>query len=103
LTWRFVHDARGWRVFVTLHRRLNPTIVDFAQGAIGLELNVGFVSVMPVDGSGNPLKCLSLDQPDKTASLCSEPARAILGDVVKRIVQLGQEGPQAVTFSGSGR
>jgi hypothetical protein len=38
LTWRFVHDASGWRAMVTLRRRLDAVIVDFAQGAIGLDL-----------------------------------------------------------------
>jgi hypothetical protein len=38
LTWRFVHDVSGWRAMVTLRRRLDPVIVDFAQGAIGLDL-----------------------------------------------------------------
>ena len=91
LTWRFVHDATGWRAYVTLNRRLETADWDFAHGAIGLDLNVGFISFMPVDGSGNPLKGLARNFPIETAALSSDRAKAVLGAAVAAIVDLAVE------------
>jgi IS605 OrfB family transposase len=91
LTWRFVHDASGWFVHVTVNRRLEQADWDFAHGAIGLDLNEGFISFMPVDGTGNPLKGLSCEFPVETVSLSSDRTKAVLGDACKRIVELALE------------
>ena len=88
LTWRFLRDDTGWKVMVSLHRKLEVTDWGFANGAIGVDLNVGFLSIMPVDASGNPLKPLSLDMPIETAALSSDRAKAVLGDVVKALVDM---------------
>jgi IS605 OrfB family transposase len=73
---------------VSLHRRLEVTDWSFVNGAIGIDLNVGFISVMPVDRSGNPLKDLSIDIPVETCALSSERAKAVIGDAVKLIVDM---------------
>ena len=91
LTWRFVHDASGWFVHVTVNRRLEQADWDLAHGAIGLDLNEGFISFMPVDGTGNPLKGLSCEFPVETVSLSSDRTKAVLGDACKRIVELALE------------
>jgi len=88
LTWRFLRDDTGWKVMVSLHRKLEVTDWGFANGAIGVDLNVGFLSIMPVDASGNPLKPLALDMPIETAALSSERAKAVLGDAVKALVDM---------------
>jgi IS605 OrfB family transposase len=88
LTWRFVHDETGWSVFVSINRRMQTADWGFANGAIGLDLNVGFISVMPVDADGNPLKDLAVDLPIDTAALSSDHAKALMGDAVKEIVRM---------------
>jgi IS605 OrfB family transposase len=88
LTWRFVHDETGWSVFVSINRRMQTADWGFAHGAIGLDLNVGFISVMPVDTDGNPLKDLAFDLPIDAAALSSDRAKAVMGDAVKEIVDM---------------
>ena len=88
LTWRFVRDGTGWTVFVSLHRRLEVMDWGFANGAIGVDLNVGFISIMPVDASGNPLKALARDLAIETSALSSDHAKAVLGEAVKILVQM---------------
>ena len=88
LTWRFVRDSTGWTAFVSLHRRLAVADWDFIHGALGVDLNVGFLSITPVDGSGNPLKSLAVDLPIETAALSSDRAKAVLGDAVALVVQM---------------
>jgi len=58
------------------------------NGAIGVDVNVGFLSVMPLDGSGNPLPKSSLDLPFDASGLDSERAKAIMGEAVKTIVTM---------------
>ena len=88
LTWRFVHDVTGWTAFVSLSRRLDVRDWNFDHGAIGVDLNVGFVSIMPADGSGNPLPSKSLEVAIETAALSSDRAKAVMGEAVKRIVEM---------------
>ena len=73
---------------ISLHRRLEINDWGFANGAIGIDLNVGFFSLMPVDASGNPLKALSVDIPIETAALSSDRAKAVLGEAVKVAVDM---------------
>jgi IS605 OrfB family transposase len=88
LTWRFVRDETGWTTFVSLSRKHLVTDWGLAHGAIGVDLNVGFVSVMPVDATGNPLKALAQDIPFETAALSADHAKAVMGELVKAIVAM---------------
>ena len=88
LTWRFVHDGTGWSAFVSLSRKYETTDWNFVHGAIGVDLNVGFVSIMPVDATGNPLKALAKDIPFETAALSADHAKAVMGELVKAIVAM---------------
>jgi IS605 OrfB family transposase len=88
LTWRFMHDGSGWLVHVGINRRLEGADWGFAHGAIGIDLNVGFVSIMPIDGTGNPLPALSCELPFEATSLSSERGKAVMGDMVKQAVEM---------------
>jgi hypothetical protein len=54
-TYRFTVEPRGLRVALTLTTRRKITSGDPRHGAIGVDTNAEFVSVMEVDGSGNPV------------------------------------------------
>jgi len=54
-TYRFTVEPRGLRIALTLTSRRKITSGDPRHGAIGVDTNAEFVSVMEVDGSGNPV------------------------------------------------
>jgi hypothetical protein len=45
MSYRFLLDDKGWRVFVSTAVLPTPTCSDVRLGAIGVDFNVGFVSV----------------------------------------------------------
>jgi IS605 OrfB family transposase len=91
LTWRFVRDAVGWTAFVSVNSRLETTDFGFGNGAIGLDLNVGFITFLAVDRFGNPLKESATEFPIETAALSSDRAKAAMGEAVKLIVDAALE------------
>lgn len=88
LTWRLVRDETGWTALVSVNRKHAVADWGFAHGALGIDLNVGFVSIMPVDRDGNPLPSLAVEEAIETAALSSDRAKAVMGEVVKRIVEM---------------
>jgi hypothetical protein len=53
MSYRFLRDDKGWRVFLSTAIRRMPTFSDVRLGAIGVDLNDGFVSVSETDRFGN--------------------------------------------------
>jgi hypothetical protein len=53
MSYRFLLDDKGWRVFVSTAIIQTPTFSDVRIGAIGVDLNVGFVSLSQTDRFGN--------------------------------------------------
>ncbi len=55
VTYRFVRDGRGWRVCVTATVEVDAIAPDFADGALGVDLNEHDVVVTRADRDGNPV------------------------------------------------
>lgn len=53
VSYRFVRDGKGWRVFVSTEASPVPRITDRRRGAIGIDINSDQLAVAEVDGSGN--------------------------------------------------
>lgn len=90
ITYRFVRDAIGWRLFATIHRKLEPTVGDLIHGALGVDLNQDHLAVMPVDGTGNPLKALARVVPLDLHDASSDRSKAVMGDAVKVVVEMAR-------------
>ena len=69
ITYRFLKDGYGWRLMVTLTASAPALIPDYRRGAVGIDLNDGFLAVSAVDAAGNLLwyRRLALTMVGKTA------------------------------------
>jgi IS605 OrfB family transposase len=84
LSYRFLRDAKGWRVFVSSEGSPGKRISDRRLGAIGIDINVAQLVLAEVDRFGNfiggeRISCVSYGKR-------KAQAKAIMGDAVKRVM-----------------
>ena len=89
LSYRFKKDKKGWRVFVTFEQARAPISTKGHIGSIGIDINVNHIALVETDLHGNPIE-------KKTYPLCTygksqDQAKALIGDVVKQIVDFAKE------------
>jgi len=84
ISYRFVKDEKGWRVFVTISVLGIRWISDLRSGVIGVDINENHLAVTETDRFGNPIEFfwVSCVTYGKTA----EQRRAIIGDAVKEVM-----------------
>ncbi len=85
ISYRFLRDAKGWRVFVSVQAQPVEVTSSRLLGAIGVDINAGHLAVAEIDRFGNPVAFQRIDLPlsGKTA----HQAKALIGDTAKRIVE----------------
>jgi IS605 OrfB family transposase len=85
ITWRFLLDEIGWRVFATLDIVPPPCTSDVQLGAVGLDINIDHLALVEVDRVGNPInrRTIPLCLKDKT----SAQAKALIGDAVAEVIK----------------
>src|SRR5690606_11076009 len=86
VTYRFWRDATDWKVFATVDHRLAFVPFDSSRGVLGVDLNVGHVSVTQIDAKGNPVR--SWNFPCATHGLSSKQAQDVIRKVALRIARL---------------
>jgi IS605 OrfB family transposase len=88
LSWRFVHDAKGWRVFVSLFQALAAAAPDFARGCLAVDMNAGFLAAAFVDAQGNPKGRFTV--PMLTQHRRTDQVEAAIGAAAARLVTLAK-------------
>ena len=86
LSYRFLRDRKGWRVFVSTEASPVKRITDRRLGAIGLDLNPDQLVLAEVNRSGNfqggeHIPCI-------TYGKSRAQAKAVIGDAVKQVMSL---------------
>jgi IS605 OrfB family transposase len=78
ISWRLLHDEKGWRFFATFEIQPVPCTSKENAGVIGLDINVDHLALVETDRYGNPIskKTFPFNLHGKT----SDQARAIIGD-----------------------
>ena len=83
VTWRFVHDAVGWRAMASIAEAMPEAAWNVSLGVLGIDLNVDHVAATWADASGNlrrtwrfPLCTYGKDS-DQAADMTRKVARAI--------------------------
>ena len=61
LSYRFVRDAKGWRVFVSCEAQTIEQITNTKLGAIGVDINADHLAVSETDRFGNLVHSLRID------------------------------------------
>ena len=88
MSYRFLLDDKGWRVFVSTAVLPTPTCSDVRLGAIGVDFNVGFVSLSETDRFGNIIN--SQDIAMVTAGLSKQATQTAISTAVKEIIAIAR-------------
>jgi IS605 OrfB family transposase len=86
MSYRFLLDNQGWRVFASTAVIETPTCSDVRLGAIGVDFNVGFVSVSETDRFGNLVS--SQDVPLVTAGLSKHATQTAISIAAQEIIAI---------------
>lgn len=84
ISYRFLRDDKGWRVFVSCEAADVKTATQRAAGAIGVDLNADHLAISEMDRHGNWLQSDSV--PLLTAGKDAAQAKATIGEAVKLVV-----------------
>ena len=84
ISYRFLLDEKGWRVFATLPITKPPVVTRKGRGAIGIDINADHLAVVETDRSGNPIQHVRFEL--NTYGKSSAQTKACIGDAVKAIV-----------------
>jgi IS605 OrfB family transposase len=85
LSYRFVRDTKGWRVFVSLEAQPIEKATRSQAGAIGIDLNADHLAFAETDGFGNLIDFRRFDC--AVYGKTEEQATAIIGDAAARIAE----------------
>lgn len=86
LYYRFIKEAKGWRLCVSTDVKPVKIITDKRLGAIGVDINVDHLAVTETDRNGNPVGYWTLPLPFRGKT--SEQREAIIGDAVRDLVDI---------------
>jgi len=90
LSYRFLKDTKGWRVFVSLEQQKQSTITSTtSDGVLGIDINEHHLAVTEINRHGNFIKTQNI--PCSTYGKNTEQAKAIIGDACKMITQWAVE------------
>ncbi|MDA8093328.1 MAG: transposase [Betaproteobacteria bacterium] len=83
ISYRFLRDAKGWRVFASLAVEAAKVRTSRLVGALGVDINADHLAVTRIDRFGNWIDSLRFDMP--TYGKPSEQVEAMMGDAAKEI------------------
>jgi len=88
LSYRFVRDAKGWRVFVSCEAQPIEQGTNAKLGAIGVDINADHLAVSETDRFGNLVKSIRVDL--HTYGKTTDQAKAMIGDAAVQIAELAK-------------
>jgi hypothetical protein len=83
LSYRFVRDDKGWRVFVSAEAREVEQVSRQELGAIGVDINADHLAVSETDRFGNLIGTRRIDL--VTYGKTTDQAKALIGDAAVRL------------------
>jgi IS605 OrfB family transposase len=89
LSYRFVRDSVGWRVFVSCEAPDVAIQTNTTSGSIGVDINADHLAVSEIDRFGNVVGVHRFDL--NTYGLTTDQAKALIGDVVVQVVDLASK------------
>jgi IS605 OrfB family transposase len=84
ITYRFLRDDRGWRVFVTVALPEVQAISHKDAGVIGVDINADHLAITETDRFGNPVEFITV--PCVTYGKTSEQRKSVIGNAVKQVM-----------------
>jgi IS605 OrfB family transposase len=86
LSYRFVRDDKGWRVFVSCEAPSVKHTTSSRLGAIGVDINADHLAVSEVDRFGNLVQSHRINL--HTYGKTTDQAKALIGDAAVQIAQM---------------
>lgn len=96
ISYRFLRDEKGWRVFLSTAVMETPTCSDVRLGAIGVDFNLGFVTVSETDRFGNIFA--SQDIPMVTAGLSKHATQTAISIAVQEIIAIACKAQKPISI-----
>ena len=84
ITYRFKHDKKGWRLFVSTSLAMPQWKTNKDRGVVGVDLNVDHIAVVDIDRFGNPVAKVTI--PLNLNGKTKEQSLALIGDACAQIV-----------------
>ena len=96
LSYRFVRDAKGWRVFVSCEAQAVAVETNWSMGAVGMDVNADHLAVSETDRFGNLVATRRIDL--TTYGKSSDQAKALIGDAAVSIVEQARQAGKPVVI-----
>jgi IS605 OrfB family transposase len=96
ISYRFLRDEKGWRVFVTTNLPKIEVVSVKAFGAIGVDINADCLAVAETDRYGNLIGSWVI--PLVTYGKDSDQAKAVIGEAVKEIVAMAVKASKPIVI-----
>ena len=89
LTYRFKHDKKGWRLFVSTSLPIPQWKTHTNRGVIGVDINIDHLALVETDRFGNPIdkQTIPLNLYGKT----KEQSLALIGDACACVVKHAEQ------------
>ncbi|VVM08185.1 hypothetical protein MAMC_02006 [Methylacidimicrobium cyclopophantes] len=89
VSYRFLRDEKGWRVFASVEAQPVELTTTRSSGAIGLDINPDHLALSETDRFGNQVDVWRTDLPLYGKS--AEQAKALIGDACVELVRIARE------------
>jgi IS605 OrfB family transposase len=96
LSYRFVRDAKGWRVFVSVQAQAVEVNTRASMGAIGMDINADHLAISETDRFGNLVEARRIDL--HTYGKSSDQTKALIGDAAVSIVEQARQAGKPVVI-----
>ena len=96
LSYRFVRDAKAWRVFVSCQAQAVAIETNGSMGAVGMDVNADHLAVSETDRFGNWVASRRIEL--HTYGKSSEQARALIGDAAVSIARQARQAGKPVVI-----
>ena len=91
LTMRFMRHKFGWTLAVTVEEPAPEVLIgDYDNGCLGVDVNADHLAVCVVTPDGNKRYVENISCPASAKGLTTEQRMALIGDAVKRIIEIGK-------------
>ncbi len=96
ISWRFMHDKKGWRLFASFDIQPIPCTSNQNSGVIGLDINADHLALVETNRSGNPLSKKVI--PFNLYGKSSNQTRALIGDAAASVIDYAEKSRKPLVF-----
>lgn len=96
ISYRFLRDEKGWRVFASVEVDPAAVTTSRALGCIGVDVNADHLAVAELDRFGNLVGARRIELPTRGKS--SDQAMALIGDAAVQVAALAKSGAKPLAL-----